>query len=308
MRLADLRDRFVNIWPLSTGRPAVPPPALFEPVAAAVAEPIPTPFAPPVRCTPSRIAIADEIWGDGFILPGGEEEVLRLAVPLGVSAASSVLLLGAAGGGAARAVAGGLGAWISGHEADPALAALAAARLLRAGKVVAKRASVALWDPRATVFRRHAFSHALALEALRGAPGHPVPVAELLMAIAGALRSGGQLVMVELVATGHLDRSDPMVASWAEVEGRTPDLPTEAGLSSALTQLGFDVRVSEDISKRHLRLAVQGWKRLVRELSVARPDHMRAAAVVAEAEVWMRRLKLMHTGQIRLVRWHAMGR
>jgi hypothetical protein len=30
--------------------------------------------------------------------------------------------------------------------------------------------------------------------------------------------------------------------------------------------------------------------------------------VVAEAEVWMRRLKLMHAGQVRLVRWDAIGR
>ncbi len=139
-------------------------------------------------------------------------------------------------------------------------------------------------------------------------PGRPVPVPELLIAVAGALRPGGQLVLVDMVATARLDPGDPMVRSWAEVEGRTPDLPTEAGLSAALAQLGFDVRVAEDISTRHMRLAVQGWKRLVRTLSEARPDRLRAAAVVAEAEVWMRRLKLIHTGQVRMVRWNAIGR
>ena len=266
------------------------------------------PLARAARWTPARIAIADELWGDGLVCPGGEEEVLRLAVPLNLSAASSVLLLGAAGGGSARAVAGGLGAWVSGHEADPALAALAAVRLPRAGKVVAKRATVVAWDPQAPVFRRRAFNHALALEALRGVPGRPVPVPELLCALAGALRPGGQLVMVDLVATARLEPEDPLVRSWAEVEGRAPDMPTEAGLSAALTELGFDVRVVEDISARHMRLAVQSWKRLVRTLAEVRPDRLRAAAVVAEAEVWMRRLKLIHAGQLRAVRWHAIGR
>ena len=98
------------------------------------------------------------------------------------------------------------------------------------------------------MFRRRAFNHALALEALRGAPGRPVPVAELLVALAGALRPGGQFVMVDMVATVRLDPADPMVRSWTEVEGRTPDLPTEAALSAALAELGFDVRVTEDIT------------------------------------------------------------
>ena len=66
--------------------------------------------------------------------------------------------------------------------------------------------------------------------------------------------------------------------------------------------------MTEDISARHMRLALHGWKRLVGELSVARPNRPRARAVVAEAEVWMRRLQLMHAGQIRQIRWHTIGR
>ena len=228
--------------------------------------------------------------------------------PLGLTAAASVLLLGAAAGGAARALVAGFGAWISGHEADPALAALAAWRLPRAGKTVAKRASVAHWDPRAPMFRRHGFTHALALEALRGAPGRRVKAAQLLVALAGALRPGGHIVLVDVVATARLDAGNAMLRAWAEAEGRTPALLTEAALSTALAELGFDVRVTEDISPRHMRLAAQGWKRLVHDLAANRPDPRRAAALVAEAEVWMRRLRLMHAGQVRLVRWDAIGR
>ena len=303
MRLPGLRNPFhlFRRPPQEGVPPAVPLPA--PPPHVAEAHP-----GPAIRWTQARIAVADELWGDGFVFPGGQEEVLRLMVPLGLSAAASVLLLGAAAGGAARAVVAGLGAWISGHEADPALAAVAAWRLPRVGKLVAKRASVVHWDPRAPVFRKHGFNHALALEALRGAPGQPVSLAELLLALAGALRSGGHLVLVDVVATARLDPDNPMLRAWAEAEGRTPDLPTEAALSAALAELGFDVRVTEDISVRHMRLAVQGWKRLVRDLAANHPDPVRAAAVVAEAEVWLRRLKLMHAGQVRLVRWDAIGR
>ena len=148
--------------------------------------------------------------------------------------------------------------------------AVAAWRVPRAGKLVAKRASVAPWDPQAPVFRRRGFHHALALEALRGAPGRPVPVGPLL-ARRGA-KPGGHLVLVDVVATSRLDPADPMVRSWAEAEGRVPNLPTEAALTAALAELGFDVRVSEDISARHMCLAVQGWKGMLRELATVHPD------------------------------------
>lgn len=303
MRLSDLRNRLAGTIAPARAEP-VPPDVLPAPAAEAAAPPA----VPALRWTRARIAIADELWGEGCVSPGGEEEVLRLAVPLGLSAASSVLLLGAAGGGAARAVAGGLGAWVSGHEADPELAALAAWRLPRSGKVVARRATVVPWDPAAPVFRRRGFNHALALEALRGGPGRPVPVAELLLALAGALQPHGQLVLVDLVAAQPLDPRDPVLSAWATAEGRTPDLPTEAAMSAALQELGFDLRVVEDLSARQIRLAVQGWRRLVRTLAASRPERPRAAAVVAEAEVWLRRLRLMHSGQVRLVRWHGIGR
>ena len=40
-----------------------------------------------------RLTVTDALWGDGYILPGGEVELLRLAKPLGLSAAASLLLL-----------------------------------------------------------------------------------------------------------------------------------------------------------------------------------------------------------------------
>jgi phosphoethanolamine N-methyltransferase len=301
MRLGRLRNPFLRPRPSLAEAP--PSPAPDSPGEAAAPEP-----TPPVRWTQARIAVADELWGDGFLLPGGEEEVLRLAAPLGLSEASSLLMLGVGAGGAARVVVNELGVWISGHETDPALVAVAAWRLPRAGAAVAKRASVAHWDPESGRFRHRAFSHAMALETLRGAPGRPVAPGQLLLALAGALRPHGHLVLVDVIATPRLDRGDPALAAWAAAEGRTAVPPTAAALTAALAELGFDVRLTEDISARHMRLAVQGWKRLVRELALHRPVPSRAAAVVAEAEVWLRRLRLMHAGQLRLVRWDAVAR
>jgi hypothetical protein len=60
----------------------------------------------------ARISVAEALWGEGFLFPGGEAETLRLAKPLGLSEASSLLLLGAGTGGPARSIATALGVWV----------------------------------------------------------------------------------------------------------------------------------------------------------------------------------------------------
>lgn len=267
---------------------------------AAVPAPGLIPEPTPGLWTPPRLAVAGELWGEGYISPGGAAELIRLAVPLGLSAASSLLLLGAEAGGPPHTLASELGVWVAAHEADRLLAARAGQHIQRAGSALAKRATVSHWDPEAPGFRRRFFHHALALEAVRHHVAEPV-----LAAIAAGLKPHGQLVLVETVAPVPLDPGDAAALAWCRMEGRVPVLPSEEAITRMLGRLGFEVRVVEDMSARHMKLAVLGWKRLVRMLGADRPDRARAAAVVDEAELWMRRIRLMHAGRIRLLRWHA---
>ena len=251
---------------------------------------------------PARHAIEEELWGTGVLTPGGGPEVLRLAAPIGLSAASSLLLLGAGAGGPAQFLATELGVWVTAHEADPDLAALAARRIQRAGAAMAKRATIAGWNRHAPEFAPHSSHHALALDAIRDAPVPP-----LLAAIAAGLKPHGQVVLVETVAQEPPDPADPAIAAWCRLEGRAPVLPQPEAITRGLSRLGFDVRVAEDVSARHMRLAVLGWRHLVRQMARDRPGPERAAAVVAQAELWTRRIRLMHAGRIRMMRWHAIG-
>ncbi len=261
--------------------------------------------APPPRSPiwpASRLAIEEEIWGTGFLTPGGGPEVLRYAAPIGLSAAATLLLLGAGTGGPAQILATERGIWVAAHEADPDLAAIAARRIQRAGAALAKRAFVSQWDRHDPDFRPRSAHHALAIDAIRDATAEPV-----LAAIATALKPHGQIVLVETVAPTPPDPADPAIAAWFRLEGRAPLLPAPDTITRALTRIGFDVRVTEDLSARHMRLAVHGWRHFVRQMARERPAHDRAAAIVTEAELWTRRIRLMHSGQIRLMRWHAIG-
>jgi len=255
----------------------------------------------PLTWNSERLRTTDALWGEGYQFPGGEIETLRLAKPLGLSKASSLLLLGAGAGGPACSLAVQLGVWVSGFEADANLVAAAVERI--AHHNLSKRAQSEAWNPEEPKFREHFYHHGLALEPLHGSPP-----ALVLSAIARALKPSGHLMMTELVADMPLDPANPVVAAWAHLERRNPKaLPTQVAITRILGRLGFDVRVAEDVSDRHVHQALMGWRTTVRTMENRRPTRREAMRSVQEAEMWMLRLRLLQTGSLRLVRWHAIG-
>lgn len=249
----------------------------------------------------ARIGVAEALWGEGFLFPGGAVEILRLANPMGLTAASSLLLVGAGTGGPPRHIATELGVWVTGYEENAHLVTMANERSVRAG--LGRRAQVELWNPSAQKFPRHYYHHGIAIEPLRGAKPEPA-----LAAIALALKSGGQFVLVEVVADVPLDPADPVVATWARLDHRPAEVPSELAITRLLGHLGFDVRIVEDLSRRHMRYAIEGWRRAVQAMQSGHPTMRQVAVVVHEAELWLARFRLMRAGKLRLVRWHTIGR
>ena len=294
MLLSDVRH-----W-LSRASP-VPAPSRHAPAAARPA--VAAPDAPEPPWSLRRLALTHRLWGEGFILPGGSEEVLRLAAPLGLSAASSLLLLGCGAGGPARAVATLLGAWVAGFEADAALAAEATAVCARAG--LGKRVRIDTWDPAAPDFPAHSCHHVLAFDPFQRLAAPP-----LLDALAPALRPGGQITLLAAVAEDGFDPAEEDAHTWLRLEAARAPPPRREAVARALADRRFDVRVTEDLSAAHMRQAVQAWRSLVRALREAadRPDPAQAALLVREAELWLRRVRLMRAGRLRWVRWHAIAR
>ncbi len=250
---------------------------------------------------PERMEMVDALWGEGFQFPGGETETMRLVKPLGLSAATSLLVLGAGSGGPPCCIASDLGVWVTGYESDQNLLNAATDRSLRAG--LSRRAQIASWDPEAPSFERGFFHHGLALEPLRDAAVEPT-----LAALAQALKPGGHLVLLETVADTPLDPEDSLVAAWQRLDGRRLDrLPAEVTITRALGRLGFDVRIVEDVSHRHMQQSVTGWRDAVRGMAQAKPNRREAAQLLKEAELWMLRIRLFRSHALRLVRWHAIG-
>lgn len=109
----------------------------------AEADPVIEPARAPKAVTawpPDRLAVTNQLWGEGFTWPGGEVEMMRLAHPLGLSSAASLLLVEGGGGGAASCIARNLGAWVTGLEVEPEL--VAQAHTVIKAAALGKRATV----------------------------------------------------------------------------------------------------------------------------------------------------------------------
>jgi SAM-dependent methyltransferase len=251
---------------------------------------------------PARLALADQLWGSGFVFPGGEIETLRLARPLGASAATSLLIVGVGSGGPASSVARNMGTWVTGMESDPSLRAAACKLFTKTS--LGKKVSIKAWDPANPDFVARSHHHCLALEALAGAQPEPI-----LDGLARVLKPGGQLVLTELTAAAPLDQLDPTVIRWSALEKRDPaDVPVGIAVTRMLGRVGLDVRISEDISTRHMEQAMLGWRVMLRELRDRKPTRQEAIQMVSEAELWLLRRRLIRNGKLRMMRWHAMSR
>ena len=261
--------------------------------------PGPPPGPPPDA---ARADWADRLWQEGYALPGGEAEVQRLAGLLPLSPATTLLLLGHDAGGAAGCIARRSGAWVAAHQCDPLLAGRMEARLRPLGR----RVAVQPWDPAAPQFRARYHHHALALEPLR-AGADP---ARLLTAMAAALKPGAQLVLLDLVAAAappDAGRPDRAMRRWMQLEARAAPPPDQAALEAALAAAGFHLHVAEDVGPRHCAAALEAWARLIGGLRGPGrpPSNAAAAGLIAEAEAWLLRQRLLGNGALRLFRWHA---
>ena len=131
----------------------------------------------------------------------------------------------------------------------------------------------------------------------------------LLDGLARALRPGGQLVLIELTATTPLNPADPAVSRWSALEKRDPaNMVSGVSVTRMLGRVGLDVRISEDISDRHMEHAMLGWRIMLRDLRDQKPTPHEALQLVAEAELWLLRRRLIRDGRLRMMRWQAISR
>lgn len=243
-----------------------------------------------------RREIAEMVWGQGFIGPGGPNRVVELARPLGLDPASSLLEIGSGMGGSGRAIAEKFGAYVTGWDLEPELVAEATTQAMVHGQD--KKVVINKFDPNFLDLKKNHFSAAIVREIMfLIADKH-----RLMTNIVRWVRVSSQIVIEDLFFDDAT--KDEVMVDWAGKEA-APVYPWGVDeATSMLEDLGIEIRISEDESQEYSAAVLKGWgdfidmmekqkKMLAPELSLA---------MVREVEFWSRRVAALDSGKLRLYR------
>jgi ubiquinone/menaquinone biosynthesis C-methylase UbiE len=255
--------------------------------------------AHPAGWSNARCDAVQSLWSKGFSTPGEAEHVMMLVKPLGLDEKNSVIDLSAGLGGSTRVIASETGAGVTGFESDPELVAAGMKLSVMAG--MAKRAPVVAYKPPVIDARDKSVDAVISKEAIYALPEKETLFEEMYR----VLKPVGQVLFTDYVVPeeGH---GSPALEQWIASEHPTPMPWCPERTVARLRDLGFEVRIAEDMTAVLKGLVVNGWKNLANSLRAGAVHKETALAIADEAELWTRRLALFDSGDLRCYRFHAM--
>lgn len=246
------------------------------------------------------LVITQQLWGPGFVLPGGPGHVLDLVKHFGVNPAMSLLDLSAGLGGPSRHVSHTFDVYITGLERSPELAQRGNALSVEQG--FGRKVPISAYDPETVKLRPRAFDCAYA-QLLTWT------VAEkerLIREVARSLKPHGQFTFTDFVLLqGSPD--DPLIQRMREIEPLPPLLWRRNQYLQALSQAGLDCRIAQDVTDQFRSNVVEGWAGMVKTTDLRALPKRHLLAVLDQAELWVRRLSAIENGILGVYRFYAVA-
>jgi len=242
----------------------------------------------------TRIEVAEQLWGNGLIGPGGEDYVPDLVKPLGLDKTMSVLDLSAGLGGITRMMAKHFGAWVTGLELSPALAERGAEYSKKFD--LARQAPITHYDPNFLELDRK-FDAIFAKEIF-----FCMDKEKIFTQIRQYLKPNGQLLFTDYLLADDIKLEG--LGGWAEAEKLVPCPWGPAQTASCLKALGFDLRIALDMTDVQMKLIMSKLAEFHSFLSERDLDHETKMAVTEEIGLWARRADALRHG-LKLYRVHC---
>jgi ubiquinone/menaquinone biosynthesis C-methylase UbiE len=247
-----------------------------------------------------RLIIAQWLWGAGHHIPGGEEHVLELVKPFALNPAMSMLDIAAGLGGPARAIAHVFGTYVTGLERDPGLVARGMEMSVLQG--MQKRAPINSFDPEKLELRAGSYDCILGRQATFAVANKE----KFLRVLIAALKPRGHLLLTDFVIEPKAG-SKAEVATWQAHQAQRSKLWTRAQYTDCLTKLGLDIRITEDTTEKYHRRILAGWMRLLNAVDLRSMPKKHVLAILDEAENWVRTIRAIDSGALRMFRFHALA-
>lgn len=246
------------------------------------------------------LTIRQWLWGPGFIVPGNAEYALGLVKPFAPNPAMSLLDVAAGLGGPARAIASAFDIYVTALERDSDLARRGMEMSIAAGKQ--KHAPVSAMDPESFELKTGSFDAILG----RGATYMVQDKERFMRVLMLALKPRGQLLLTDYVIDPTLAQG-PEVAVWSSLQSHPPSLWTLQQYVDCLKSLGFDIRITEEITQDVKHQIVLGWDHLVQSVDIKALPRQHKVTIVDEAEHWVKTISALDAGAVKAYRFYALA-
>lgn len=248
------------------------------------------------RWTEDRMTLVEILWGDGFLEPGGAASVRKLFMHVMPNSKQSVLDLTTGLGGSAMTLAQDQNLWMDALESDEILAAASHKTTIMAG--LGDQVPVALLKLNAIDIARNKYNLIYSRERLFTI----AEKIELLSAAAKGLRTGGNLVITDLVVTDAERMENQEFQNWVRSEPIMPQPWTMSLYAKTLSEHGLAVVTRQDFTKDYLTDIYAGWQKVTQALRKNQFNLELSDQLLAEGEVWRGRTGALEAGDIALCR------
>ncbi|GAB2175238.1 methyltransferase domain-containing protein [Dongia sp. agr-C8] len=274
--------------------PSAPVP---EPVLGPV-EPVEAPAEEIPPLEQPYIKIAQTIWGESLVGPGGAAAILTLVKPFALDPSMTVMDFGAGLGGGTRAVSEEFGVWVNGFEPDPIMAAGGQELSTKKGikKAEIKACAIKDFQPKPASFDCIYSSEALYMVQEKE---------KLLGNFERALKARGQIALTDFVRTAGTKADDPRLKDFVTRDGKAGHFWLGEDYLSKMKGLKLDVRVDEDLTATYRSHVIEAFVNFTQDPVAAAAARAYPDALVAEVALWTKRVAALDSGALQLRRYYA---
>jgi phosphoethanolamine N-methyltransferase len=236
------------------------------------------------------IGMLEAIWGEGFLSPGGQEEVARLVGATDI-AGKSVLDIGCGAGGIDLALVQGHGAgFVSGIDVEDTV--LAHARALVAREGLGHRIGCLKVAPGPLPFPPASFDIVFSKDSIVHIPDKAALMAEAFR----VLKPGGRLVASDWLI-GHDGPPSPEMAAYIAAEGLDFGMASPGRYRAAMERAGFDGIEIVSRNAWYREQARAELQRLKGPVGAAAAKHVGRDFVEENIGIWSRMIPVLDSGE-----------
>lgn len=246
-----------------------------------------------------QVSICEQVFGEGYILPGGAARSKSIAKPLMLTEGIKGLDLTAGIGGLQQALHDKSGLFLSLMESNANVVAIAKAKMAELPEP--ERRDILAYDPVTLNLGDQKYDWVIAREMMFTVADKACFINKLQM----SMFSGGQLIFTDLVLDDDANTDSEVLAQWRESEKPPLHCLTVSQYRAVLEEVDMEVLDFEDDTTEYAANIRQSWAKFVETIQGQSVDEAFQQHVLHEAEYWHSRLRAFESGELKLMRIRA---